>query len=45
MHGGNFGPSMGGRWAVGELTRKRFKAFMELNYGTLRPVRHQRRIR
>jgi hypothetical protein len=36
-HGTNFGHTMGGRWAIGELTRKRFKAFMELKYGTPRP--------
>jgi hypothetical protein len=36
-HGQTFGSSMGGRWAVGELTRKRFEAFMKLNYGTPSP--------
>jgi hypothetical protein len=28
---------MGGRWAVGELTRRRFAAFMEVTYGVHRP--------
>jgi hypothetical protein len=32
-HGPNFGGSMGGRWAVGELTRKRFAAFMAIQFG------------
>ena len=30
--GPNFGHSMGGRWAVGEMTRKRFAAFMANKY-------------
>src|SRR5277367_4397797 len=35
-HGANFGHTMGGRWAVGHLTWKRFQAFMEVSYGALR---------
>jgi hypothetical protein len=32
-HGASFGHSMGGRWAVGELTRKRFEAAMAAKLG------------
>ncbi len=33
QHGASFGLSIGGRWAVGLLTRKRFEALMEMKYG------------
>jgi hypothetical protein len=32
-HGADFGHSMGGRWAVGEATRKRFDAAMAVKLG------------
>lgn len=34
--GPGFGSSMGGRWAVGEMTRKRFAAYMEIKFGAVR---------
>jgi hypothetical protein len=37
-HGETFGNTMGGRWAVGHLTWKRFQAFMALKYGVQRPA-------
>jgi hypothetical protein len=33
QHGPGFGHTMGGRWAVGELTRKRFAAWMAIQFG------------
>jgi hypothetical protein len=37
-YGEGFGESMGGRWAVGQLTRRRFETFMELTHGARRPA-------
>jgi hypothetical protein len=36
-HGVDFGHTMGGRWAVGEMTRKRFAARMARRYGMVAP--------
>ncbi len=35
-----FGYTMGGRWAVGEMARKRFAAFMADRYRMARPMTH-----
>lgn len=32
-HGASFGQTMGGRWAIGALTQKRFAAFMAIQFG------------
>jgi hypothetical protein len=35
-YGADFGNTMGGRWAIGEFTRRRFKALMEIKQGAIR---------